>query len=101
MTVTDQSMEAKTDKDSGCLYSAYWPQQNGEVERQNKSIEKKDLQDSLNDFLKMYNSTPHSVTGKTPTKLFYKRQNLEAKIKNKKREEKNTETKEERHRMWI
>ncbi|CAK1549271.1 unnamed protein product [Leptosia nina] len=67
--------------------SAYWPQQNGEVERQNKSIEKKDLQDSLNDFLKMYNSTPHSVTGKTPTKLFYKRQNLEAKIKNKKRVE--------------
>ncbi|CAK1547384.1 unnamed protein product [Leptosia nina] len=39
--------------------------------------------------------------GKTPTKLFYKRQNLETKIKNKKREEKNTETKEERHRMWI
>ncbi|CAK1544572.1 unnamed protein product [Leptosia nina] len=62
----------------------YWPQQNGEVERQNRdilkrlkigNIEKKDLQDSLNDYLMMYNSTPHSVTGKTPTELFYKRQN--------------------------
>ncbi|KAL0884211.1 hypothetical protein ABMA27_016213 [Loxostege sticticalis] len=62
----------------------YWPQQNGEVERQNRDIlkrlkigklEKKDLQESLNEYLMMYNSTPHSVTGKTPTELFFRRQN--------------------------
>ena len=62
----------------------YWPQQNGEVERQNRDIlkrlkigklEKKDLQECLNEYLMMYNSTPHSVTGKTPTELFFKRLN--------------------------
>ncbi|XP_045452155.1 uncharacterized protein K02A2.6-like [Melitaea cinxia] len=62
----------------------YWPQQNGEVERQNRDIlkrlkigklEKKDLQECLNEYLIMYNSTPHSVTGKTPTELFFKRLN--------------------------
>lgn len=62
----------------------YWPQQNGEVERQNRDIikrlkigkhEKKSLQECLNEYLMMYNSTPHSVTGKTPTELFFRRLN--------------------------
>lgn len=60
----------------------YWPQQNGEVERQNRDIlkrlkisiaENKDWKESLLDYLTMYNSTPHSVTGRTPSELFYKR----------------------------
>ncbi|XP_022815233.1 uncharacterized protein K02A2.6-like [Spodoptera litura] len=62
----------------------YWPQQNGEVERQNRDIlkrlkishmQKEDLKESVWEYLMMYNSTPHSVTGKTPTELFFSRQN--------------------------
>lgn len=61
----------------------YWPQQNGEVERQNRDIlkrlrisqsQKTNWQDDLLKYLTMYNSTPHSVTGKPPAELFYKRQ---------------------------
>lgn len=53
---------------------------NGEVERQNRDIvkrlkisssEKLDMRDTLCEYLMMYNSTPHSVTGKTPSKLFF------------------------------
>lgn len=60
----------------------YWPQQNGEVERQNRDtlkrlkisqIEKKDWKQELYTYLMMYNSTPHSVTGKSPSELFFKR----------------------------
>ncbi|XP_026729531.1 uncharacterized protein K02A2.6-like [Trichoplusia ni] len=56
----------------------YWPQQNGEVERQNRDIlkrlkiaqaEKKNWKESLREYMVMYNSTPHSVTGKTPSEL--------------------------------
>lgn len=62
----------------------YWPQMNGEVERQNRDIikrlkinqtDKKDIKETLYEYLMMYNSTPHSVTGKTPSELFFKRQN--------------------------
>lgn len=61
----------------------YWPQMNGEVERQNRDIlkrlrisqiEKKDLRESLWDYLLMYNSTPHTVTGRSPSELFFQRQ---------------------------
>lgn len=60
----------------------YWPQMNGEVERQNRSIlkrlsiwqeEKLDWKDELNNYLIMYRSTPHSITLKSPAELMYKR----------------------------
>lgn len=62
----------------------YWPQQNGEVERQNRDIlkrlkishmEKRNLRESLWEYLIMYNSTPHGTTGKSPAELFFRRQN--------------------------
>ncbi|KAL0901956.1 hypothetical protein ABMA27_007099 [Loxostege sticticalis] len=62
----------------------YWPQANGEVERQNRDILKRlkishinktDLKESVWEYLMMYNSTPHSVTGKSPAELFFGRQN--------------------------
>ncbi|XP_048001410.1 uncharacterized protein K02A2.6-like [Leguminivora glycinivorella] len=61
----------------------YWPQMNGEVERQNKDIlkrlrisqvEKKDWKLALIEYIGMYNSTPHSDTGKTLAELFFRRQ---------------------------
>lgn len=61
----------------------YWPQQNGEVERQNRDIlkrlkisqiEKSNWKDDLFKYLMMYNSTPHGTTGKSPSELFYGRQ---------------------------
>lgn len=61
----------------------YWPQQNGEVERQNRDILKRlrisqaegrrNWKESLLEYLAMYNGTPHSVTGKTPAELFFRR----------------------------
>ncbi|KAJ8915581.1 hypothetical protein NQ315_012466 [Exocentrus adspersus] len=60
----------------------YWPQQNGEVERQNRDIlkrlkigqvERKNCKEALREYLMMYNSTPHTVTGKTPAELFFRR----------------------------
>lgn len=61
----------------------YWPQQNGEVERQNRDIlkrlrisqcEKSDWKEDLLKYLMMYNSTPHPSTGKSPSELFFGRQ---------------------------
>lgn len=60
----------------------YWPQANGEVERQNRSLLKRlrighqmygDWKSELKSFLQMYYTTPHSVTGKTPTELMFGR----------------------------
>lgn len=58
----------------------YWPQANGEVERQNRSIlkrlkiaavEQRNWKGSLQEFLLMYRSTPHSVTGQSPSQLMF------------------------------
>lgn len=60
----------------------FWPQQNGEVERQNRSILKrltisqntdKDWQKELQDYLLMYRSTTHTTTLKTPSELMFGR----------------------------
>lgn len=60
----------------------YWPQENGEVERQNRSLlkrlkisqeAKRDWQEDLQHFLLMYRSTPHSTTGKTPSEMLFNR----------------------------
>lgn len=60
-----------------------WPQANGEVERQNRSLlkilkiahaEKKDTQAELRKFLMAYRTTPHSSTGITPSKLLFNRE---------------------------
>lgn len=58
----------------------YWPQQNGEVERQNRSLlkrlaisqeMKRDWIQDLNEYLLMYRATPHSTTLKTPSELLF------------------------------
>lgn len=66
----------------------YWPQQNGEVERQNRSILKRliisqntnrNWIDDLQEYLLMYRATPHSTTLKTPSELLFGR-NIRDKI---------------------
>lgn len=56
----------------------YWPQMNGLVERQNQGIlkalriakvTKSDWRKGLEEYIYMYNTTPHSVTGKAPLEL--------------------------------
>ncbi|XP_065213313.1 uncharacterized protein K02A2.6-like [Planococcus citri] len=60
----------------------YWPQANGEIERQNRSLSKvlkvaqlknESVKRALVDYLLMYRSTPHSVTGKSPAELLFGR----------------------------
>lgn len=60
----------------------YWPQMNGEVERQNRSIlkrlsisqeEKRNWKEDLQDYLLMYRSTPHSTTLRSPAELMFNR----------------------------
>lgn len=61
----------------------YWPQQNGEVERQNRSIlktlvisqnMKHDWRAELQKYLLAYRTSPHSVTGVSPAKLMFGRE---------------------------
>lgn len=68
----------------------YWPQMNGEVERQNRSILKRliisqntdrNWMDDLQEFLLMYRSTPHSTTLRTPAELLFGR-NIRDKLPN-------------------
>lgn len=56
----------------------YWPQMNGLVERHNRGIlralkiakaTKEDWRKAIRDYEFMYNTTPHSVTGKAPLEL--------------------------------
>lgn len=60
----------------------YWPQMNGEVERQNRSILKrlriaqetgKDWRAELRKYLMMYHAAAHSTTGKAPMELMFGR----------------------------
>ena len=60
-----------------------WPQANGEVERQNRSLlkvmriaqaEKEDWRRELLKFLIAYRTTPHTTTGESPAKLLYGRE---------------------------
>lgn len=59
-----------------------WPQANGEIERQNRSIlkrlkiaqaEKKDWKSELQTYLMMYRSAPHTTTGVSPAELLFNR----------------------------
>lgn len=58
----------------------YWPQQNGLVERQNRSLLKilrishntgGDMEKDLLDYLLMYRSTVHPSTGRTPSEMMF------------------------------
>lgn len=60
----------------------YWPQSNGEVERQNRSILKRlriaqelgqDWRKELSSYLLTYHSTKHTTTGKSPGELMFGR----------------------------
>lgn len=60
----------------------YWPQKNGEVERQNRSILKwltisqntgRNWISDLHEYLLMYRSTQHSTTLKTPSEMMFGR----------------------------
>lgn len=61
----------------------FWPQQNGEVERQNRSLLKRlkisqntksDWKTDLKKYLLMYRSTPHSTTLRSPADLMFRYQ---------------------------
>lgn len=51
----------------------YWPLQNGDVERQNRSLLKRSKisQDDLQDVILMYRSTKHSTTMMTPAEMMF------------------------------
>ena len=62
--------------------AALWPQANGEVDRQNRSLlkktriaqgEGKDWKDEVRKYLVAYRSTPHTTTGVSPAELLFGR----------------------------
>ena len=64
------------------LCTPKWPQANGEVERQNSSIEKrlriaqaerKDWKRELRKYVTAYRALPHTTTGKSPSELLFGR----------------------------
>ena len=72
-------------KDNGIeqhLSTPYYPQRNGEVERQNRSllkaiktaqIEKGDWKKEIDTYLLAYRTTPHTVTNMSPAELMFSR----------------------------
>ncbi|XP_062557197.1 uncharacterized protein K02A2.6-like [Armigeres subalbatus] len=67
----------------------YWPQMNGQVERQNRSILKrlriaqelgKDWRKELSEFILVYHSTNHATTGESPSKLMFGRRTSDCHI---------------------
>ncbi|KAK3732453.1 hypothetical protein QZH41_004293 [Actinostola sp. cb2023] len=61
----------------------FWPQANGEVERQNRTLHKalkvahvegKKYREELQKFLLAYRTTPHSITSATPAALMFGRE---------------------------
>lgn len=61
----------------------YWPQQNGEVERQNRDVLKfircshssgRNWKDSIHEYMLMKNTSVNSTTGKSPSDLFFNRE---------------------------
>lgn len=76
------SSEFKDFCNTNCIHlnhtSPYWPQANGEVERQNRSLLKRmkishaiheDWKVELDQYLNLYNNNPHTTTGKPPSEL--------------------------------
>ena len=62
--------------------TSLWPQANGEIERQNRSIlkrlriaqaEGRNWKSEIDNFLVIYRSTPHSTTGVSPAQLLFGR----------------------------
>ncbi|XP_017470711.1 PREDICTED: uncharacterized protein K02A2.6-like [Rhagoletis zephyria] len=60
----------------------YWPQANGEVENMNKNLDKrlkiaqldkKNYKEAIQNFMLMYNVTPHGSTGTAPSELMFGR----------------------------
>ena len=88
----------------------FWPQANGEVERQNKTLlkairaahaEGKDWRKELPKFLVAYRNTPHTVTGVAPNKLVFKYP-IKTKIPSlADREDEDREEKDIRVRDWM
>jgi Integrase zinc binding domain/Integrase core domain len=65
-----------------CYTTPLWPQANGEVERQNRSLLKrlkiaqatgKDWRQELLIYLSVYRNTPHATTGVSPAELMFNR----------------------------
>ncbi|XP_058838582.1 uncharacterized protein K02A2.6-like isoform X2 [Topomyia yanbarensis] len=90
ITLDNAKQFVSTDLDDFCRISGihlnhttpYWPQANGEVERQNRSLLKRmkianalygNWKAELDHYLQLYNSTPHTITGKSPSELLQNR----------------------------